>query len=519
MKSTLSILLAIGLITAWYSCSKEPERIIHNSKGVLNVRSNSIDSNVLIFSLGLSRALTMEDSLRLFIKDKSNPNCNDCGYNDLLLNCIKGEQVTPSKTFEEILIPYMNIYCPDNIIVENIITYILNNFPSVSLKIPDKFLYVNWNPQDLGQTPAIVFYTTDETIVCYNGGIISPNSIIDENSTTFYLNFSVSEFTVALDNQGNINNSSLNISQLLGGLTPECETALSDYFDEVGAENSCLVTPTNKLVSIDSIYAIVNECNEPTIIPPSDPIIESPPPPLCLTTPLRDVDDNHYTWNYFDGFKVPLDQIPYINNQPGGEDKFSFVFVWVHAKNGAASEHEWHVNVPAFKLVKPAVYHWDLSDCDDDDILAGDTDDCAKLTVESAKESLYYKTEDRNEFFHFKDSRWYLDDEGKFFTLSIVEFDETTKQLSTNSTNGSSTTHTTNIGITVPFYEKVKANGGYTYKYTSSRSISTSVTIKGASIVPIGKHPIDWCDQESQFLTYPWGTIMLLTTGCDVRSY
>ncbi len=31
--------------------------------------------------------------------------------------------------------------------------------------------------------------------------------------------------------------------------------------------------------------------------------------------------------------------------------------------------------------------------------------------------------------------------------------------------------------------------------------------------------PIDYCDQESQFLDFPWGNILLLRIGCDVLEY
>ena len=500
-----------------YSCVKEDKlfnsNIEYRNIGVTNDSSTEVLDNIKVFSKALSRGLILYSDLRAFIKNKSVDETNT-GYKELLLNCIKTEDIGSRITFEE-KIDSLVFHFSNGKRSSEIINSILTQFPTFSINIPDKFINIDWDINDLGKTPAVVYYQPD-TIINYNGEEIQTDYFTTEN-TIYYINLKVSENFYEVDlASGKINNKNLNINDFIGDLPDSCKLKVLNYFNTI-TEN-CKKYNNKVIFNIFELYSIINNCDQ---LNEEEEITINNPVPLCTTTPIRDVDNQHYTYNYFEGIELTnVSAADYMDNQPGGEKYFTFVFVWANAKDGGTQLHKRYYQIAKYDLFTPPTWEWipDLSDCNDTDILSGNTDHCGYFELVNPAVIFHYSFNDNvaKHFFSLKDSRWYLYDVGKFFNLEIVEFDPET--TSTTSGVTSTSEHKINIDIKVPIFAQY-GGGNVGWEVKTIQKVSYSTIIKGASIVPLGQDPIDWCDQEEQFLDYPWGNLLQIRVGCDVLEY
>ncbi len=509
-----NLFLYIIILFISISCSKEDRvnKFDISSKSLLREGNYDVLDDISVFSRALSRGLVLNRYLRSFIKERSIDNQN-VGFKELLINCIRSEEIGLGVTFEESLDSLVRYYSNGQGSNE-VISNILSQLPTFSVRIPDKFANIIWNINEVIKTPAVVYYTPD-TIITANGSIIQ-TEYFSRDKTIYYLELTPAEGYLELDlNSGTLNNGGLKIQDFIGDLSDSCKQSFDDYINTI--TDNCKKYSNRVIFEVHRMYDIINGCSKINDL--DDDTSPPPTPPLCLTEPIRDVDDQHYTYNYYEGFGFQsVDAVDYVNNQPGGEKYFAFIFFWAHAKNGSKISHKRTYFARVTDLYKPPKYKWvpDLSDCDDRDILSGNTDGCGYWELVSPGKVLHYSIPVNSRyFFEATDSRWYLDDVGKYFMLEIVEVDE----VSTSSTHGSSvsTSSTLKVDFSVPFYEKVNAGGGWSF--TDSKKVQSSTTITGASIVTIGQEPIDWCDQESKYLNYAWGNILSVKTGVDVLHY
>ena len=503
--------LYIFIFLLIFSCSKEDKYSDSNIASKLNIRNekNDVMNDLSTFSKALSRGLILNSDLRAFIKNNSVDN-KDKGFKELLLNCIKLEDIGKGTTFEEALDSLVRLYSNgrgSNLVLSNI----LSQIPTLCISIPDKFTKIDWHIDELGKTPAVVYYTPD-TIINYNGTNIQSDYFTKEK-TIYYLDLKPAEGYLEVDlTTGKLNNGELNINDFIGDLSDSCKQEVYIYLNTI--IDNCKKYNSKVIFEVDSLYNIINGCMK---IKDVDDVTTDPPP-FCLTTPIRDVDDQHYTYNYWEGLEFQsIDAIDVVNNQPGGEKYFNFGYFWANAKDGYQQSHKRFYNIKALDLYDPPTYQWvyDLSYCDDDEILSGNAYFCGYLEQIDPGKLKHYSFSDNSGkwFFSKSDYRWYLNDVGKFFNLEIVEVDPTT----TTSSSGSSSTYTASISISVPLFEKAGGSVGWTYK--NSVTVSSSTSFSGASIVTIGQDPIDWCDQEEQYLDYPWGNLIYVRTGVDVLEY
>lgn len=520
MKKVLfSIFILVFILN---SCIKDNSEFIDKSKQITienreNIANREVMNNLDVFSKAFSRGLILYDDLRYFIKSKSETEQGKeteqgNGFEELLLNCIKSEDIRKGTTFEEQL-DSLIFYYSNGKSSSEVIKSILSVYPTISINIPDKFLNIDWDTDDLGKTPAVVYYEPD-TIISFNGENIQTN-YFNKEKTIYYLNLKISEKFLELDlTSGSINNGQLNINDFIAELSDNCKQKVKLYFNTIVED--CKNYDDKIIFDISELYKIMNSCDK--II--YNNTFSDFTPPLCLTMPIRDVDDQHYTYNYWEGIEFQsVNAGANIDNQPGGEKYFTFVFIWANAKNGGTQSHKRYYQILKYHLYTEATYTWipDISVCDDRDILSGNTDGCGYFELNDPGEIFHYSFSEGagKYFFSLSDSRWYLNDIGKFFNLEIVEFDPVT--TTTESGGGTISTHSMSFDFKVPLFEGVSFGGGY--KESGSTKVSHSTSITGASIVPIGQDPIDWCDQESQFLDYPWGNLINVRVGCDVLEY
>ncbi len=498
-----------------FSCTKE-EKLNDSDIGY---RSSMVDrtssmkgkvdvmDDISALAKALSRGLILNSDLRAFIKGSSVDEKNN-GFNEILLNCIKSDDIGKGTTFEESLDSLVRFYS-GGFGSNEVISDILLQFPTFSINIPDKFTEIDWDINDLGKTPAVVYYTPD-TVINFNGAE-KLNDIFTNERTIYYLNLKPAEGYAEVDlATGKLNNGKLNINDFIGDLSDSCKQEVYNYFNKI--IDDCKNHNSKVIFEFSELYKIINGCDK---IKDIDDVNDTPPP-FCLTTPIRDVDDQHYTYNYWVGVEFQsVDAVAHVNNQPGGEKYFTFVYHWANAKDGAQQSHHRYYQMLASDLFTPATYVWvpDLSECDDEDILSGNTEHCGYFELDEPGSIQYHALPENagKFFFSLSDSRWYLDDVGKFFNLDICEYDEVTTSYQRKHTE----TYTSSIDIKVPLFEKASIG----WKFTNSVSVGSSVSITGASIVPIGQDPIDWCDQEEQYLDYAWGDIIYIRTGVDVLEY
>lgn len=496
-KTFISIGAMLFLAFTLVQCNKNSNSFIDESKLISRSINSNINAN--LFAKALSKALVFDKNLRDFIKNKSRYN-DDGSFAWILLSCVRNENIDGERTFEDAILShyYEN---ESNIPKEKLYDNVLYAFPTFELKIPDRLYNIDWNTSDATKTPSVVYYNPDP--ITYFNGALSHNPKFLEESTIYFINLRLSESTLSVNTiDSTINNSTLLLKDLYGNISDSCKLAVNNHLDSIS--ESCKRNQTHVLVSLRDIYKIINNCND-EISTTTTTTTSTSSDPLCLTDPIRDVDDDHYTYNYFEGLELlSEDALNYIDNQPGGEDVFTFAFIWANAKNGGMQSHDRRFIVNRNEIYEPPVYEWTETD---DPFYCPEWDDYAPCGYYKLIEGGYpihfsFPSTWGTHFFSYSDSRWDLDDVGKFFNLEIVEYDETTS----SSTSGYSNTYSVSIEFTVPLFEKAGSLG---WSFKNSFSVSHSTTITGSSIVPIGQDPIDWCDQEEQYLDYPWGSVLM----------
>jgi len=505
-KKNLNIFLSYAFIVifasfAIISCSKNEDVVLDD--GNFEYRNTNMTGE---FAKALSSALINEEQIRVFLKSEINNETNK--YKEILLSCIKNEDIGDGRKFKDVLSTYFKGQSTGS-------EYdaVLEAFPTMSLSLPFTLSSINWDVEDLSKTPAIVYYAPD-AVINYKGQVVS-TPYFESDKTIYYINLRPSEGFISMNLvDSTINNSSIGFGDIIGNRSDSCKTSVKDYIDEI--MDSCKRSENNVIISLDDLYGVLNRCKPVTT--PDDTNTSSSP--MCVTTPIREVDNDHFTYNYFDGFQLSDElALDYIDNQPGGENLYTFVFVWAHSYFDAQNSHKRLINVSRHDLYQPSTWVFIITDPDCDDYNSGNEQFCGywKLVSEGYLKYFQIPEDDGRFMFGYSDSRWELDNIGKFYSLDICEYDANTTSASSSTTT--SNTHKVDIQFSVPKFLKTVLNGGIDYTYTHSSEVKYSTTVVGDKIVPIGMEPVDWCDQEEPLQSYPWGTMLDLTLGVDVLEY
>ena len=507
MKNLTIKLRTIFILTLFfhifYSCNKGTSL---NNVDNLREQNNIIN----IFCKSFSRALILDVNLREQVKSKSISSSSN-SFDEILLRCFFDENNNESRFILDSLIEHYANGTSSQVIIEQL----LSLFPTLSLKIPDKFASIDWDVHNLAKTPSIVYYdSTYQTY--YNGGRTDPIFFNDEKSI-YYIALIQSETYLAIDHNYNILKNRLNLYDIIGQINDSCKKKLDNYIQSIS--DPCRKIGGYTVIKTKKLYNLLNDCQDPS--PYEDTNASPPSQPLCTTTPIRDVDDNHYTYNYWEGIKILSETAAKVMANQPFENTYLFVLNWVHPFDGEQLTHSRRWPISKGDLYIPAKYKWvpDLSDCDDDDILAGDTNQCGYWElVKKAKLKPYSLSINgyKSWFFTKSDSRWYLDNVGKYFPFQMFEIDETSTVISTSGENGKTTTKSFELSLPIPMFEKIATEK---WVYSSTHKVKWSTEITALSVIELGSDIIDWCDQESTYLEYPVGGFVYLNIGCDVLEY
>lgn len=467
-------------------------------------------------AIALSKALHDSEAVRQFIVDKSDK--NEIRHREILLGLTQNEVVSEGKSFEEILTENTSAELA-TAYSENLVNTMLSQNPLLTIKIPDRFINVDWNVAEMAPTVRVIS-RSGETVDYYNGQVLVGNPL-SENQSIFFVKVGSSELHTLVDLETLETISGNKLSTLYSEEIIACESVVNTLAEKEEYPFMLGYILVNIMEDIFEKYE--TSCAVGSAPPP--------PPPTgdpCEEDCFRDCGQDGNFWksialNDLASFEV-------IDNQPcpGGEDVFVFKIFWAHVKNGQSQRaEEFPKAVYRNDLLIPGTVSTQYTIIGFTTQMWGTatfqvpiwgyiiTEEPATLNPVAMDRHIFGESVFINE--------WTLDDQGDYFGFNVEEIDE----LSCTYVAGQSSTsdQEVSIGVEVNVFKKIIGIGGtIEYEFSHTKKVDQKWTYKANSSVNCGKSGANYCgvvlsDPGSETLKEKAYDIGLVTLNMEVPLY